>query len=205
MKTKEILLRVWANANNRKLIKNFAALSVASVVFHFLYWNANMDSWLFGPWTKQVFDFFTLIAFEGSRFLLESFCDLNFYCENMCFYFFRSNPQSGVEIYAVMNIIHDCSAVKQLLQFFLILLLCTGCWWKKIPYFFGGCVVLILVNIVRIYLLTTLFAHNPENFQFYHDWVARPIMYVVIFLLWIVWVLFFGSSKPKSDSTQDKR
>lgn len=204
MKLNELVKNIWDNQENQKLIKNFLALSVAGVVFHFLYWNTDMNTWLFGPFSTQVFDFFTLIAFNGTSVLLEAFCDIPYYTEGTKFLFFRPHPQHGVEVYAAMSIIHDCSGIKQIMQFLLIIILCTGRWWKKIPYFIAGSIVLVLANIFRIYLLTDLYAQNPEQFQFYHDWVARPMMYVVIFLLWIVWVQFFSGKKPKNDNAQDK-
>lgn len=205
MKIKELAIKIWNNRENQKMLKNLLALGVASIVFHFLYWQTDMNSWLFGPFTTKIFDFFTMIAFTGTDFLLELFCDIPYYKEGTSFFFYENNPHSGLEVYAIMNVVHDCSAIKQIMQFLLILVLCTGRWWKKIPYFVLGSIVLILTNILRIYLLTNLYAQEPAQFQYYHDWVARPFMYVVIFLLWIVWVQFFAGKKAKNDDAQDKR
>ncbi len=35
----------------------------------------------------------------------------------------------------------------------------------------------------------------PENWDFIHLWVLRPIYYVAIFILWVIWVEKFGSLK----------
>lgn len=205
MKLPQFIKTTIENPKNRKLLKDFLMLVVASVVFHFLYWNTDMNSWLFGPFTDRVFDFFTLIAYTGSKMLMNTFSSLDFVCDNSSFYFIQPNEQGQLQCYAIMQIVHDCSAIKQIMQFLLLMVLCSGKWWKKAIYFVGGSLVIVLSNILRIYLLTDLFGHNPPQFQYYHDWVARPIMYVVIFALWAVWIQFFAYSKPKDDCPQDKR
>lgn len=205
MKVPQFIKITIENPKNRNLLKDFLMLVVASVAFHFLYWNTDMNSWLFGPFTDDVFDFFTLIAYEGSKILMTAFSNLDFVCDNSSFYFMQPNEQGQLQCYAIMQVVHDCSAIKQIMQFLLLIVLCSGKWWKKTIYFFGASLVIVLSNIVRIYFLTDLFGHDPSQFQYYHDWVARPIMYVVIFALWAVWIQFFAYSKPKDDTPQDKR
>lgn len=205
MKASQFIKITIENPKNRNLLKDFLMLVVASVAFHFLYWNTDMNSWLFGPFTDDVFDFFTLIAYEGSKILMTAFSNLDFVCDNSSFYFMQPNEQGQLQCYAIMQVVHDCSAIKQIMQFLLLIVLCSGKWWKKAVYFIGASLVIVLSNIVRIYFLTDLFGHDPSQFQYYHDWVARPIMYVVIFALWAVWIQFFAYSKPKDDTPQDKR
>ncbi len=204
MNAKEVLKKIWDNPKNKRYIKDIVLFGVATVAFHFLYWNTDMNSWLFGPFTSEVFDFFTDIAYCGCAFLLGQFCDIPYDTFGRDFLFYTQNDIGLKQYYAHMTIVHDCSAIKQLMQFLLIIVLCSGKWWKKGIYYLVGCILLVLANILRIYLLTILFANNPADFQFYHDWVARPLMYVVIFSLWVVWIEYFAYRKPKNENSPSK-
>lgn len=194
---KNFILRLWNNPKNKRTIKDGLLFACSTVVFHFLYWHTDMNTWLFGPFTNTVFDFFTSIAYEGSRFMMDKFCSLSYDCYDNSFAFYTENSQGMKTYFANMEIVHDCSAIKQLMQFLLIMLLCPNKLWKRLIYFCVGGVVILLANIIRIYLLTDLFGHEPSSFQFYHDWVARPVMYIVIFSLWVIWIEFFAYKKPK--------
>ena len=62
MNYKEQLRRFWKNEKNRMILKDAFLFGVSTLVFHFLYWHTNMNQWLFGPFTTEVFDFFTDIT-----------------------------------------------------------------------------------------------------------------------------------------------
>ncbi|MBR1769727.1 MAG: exosortase/archaeosortase family protein [Bacteroidales bacterium] len=174
--------------SNRRLIKDTLLFFVSTVIFHFLYWNTDMNAWIFGPFTNGIFDFFTDLAFKGSKPLCALLTDKPFYCEQTSFYFYSVLPDGTREIDSIMHIIHDCSGVKQLLQWGLIMILCRGKWLGKLLWFLCGCVVIILCNILRITLLTTMFSYDPSWFTPTHDWVARPMMYIIIFAMWYYWL-----------------
>lgn len=205
MKTKGAFKQaVWWLWKERRL-RDILLFCIATVAFHFLYWNTDMDKWLFGSATEAVFDWFTLMAYKGSGFLLSHFSNLTFDCQDTVFAFYTLNAANEKSYFATMEIVHDCSAIKQLMQFLLVMLLCSGRLWKRAVYWLCGCVVLIGANIVRIYLITMLFACRPSSFQVFHDWVARPAMYVVIFLLWLLWVEKFAYRKSKGETAPQKR
>lgn len=203
MNYKEQLRRFWKNEKNRMILKDAFLFGVSTLVFHFLYWHTNMNQWLFGPFTTEVFDFFTDITYKCSRFLMLHFSDSQFDSLDTSFLFYRLNDLGVKEYYARMDVIHDCSGIKQLMQFLLVMLLCPNKLYKRLLYFVCGSIVLIMANIYRIYYLTDLFSREPENFQYVHDWVTRPLMYVVLFALWVIWIEFFA--RPKAVRTPDKR
>ncbi len=183
---------LWNNPKNRRTIKDGLLFAISTIAFHFLYWHTDMNTWLFGSFTNTVFDFFTNIAYSGGRFLMDNFCDLSYDCYDRNFAFYTESSAGVKTYFANMEIVHDCSAIKQLMQFLLIMLLCPNKLWKRLIYFCIGSIILIIANIIRIYLLTNAFGQDPASFRFYHDWVARPMMYVVIFALWVVWIEFFA-------------
>lgn len=211
VKTKGALKKVmqWVNQTVRwfwkeRRLRDILLFCVATVAFHFLYWNTDMDKWLFGTATEAVFDWFTIVAYKGSGFLLSHLSNLPFDSSGMTFAFYTIDAAGGKICFATMEIVHDCSAIKQLMQFLLVMLLCSGRLWKRLVYWLCGSVVLLGANIVRIYFLTMLFASRPSSFQAFHDWIARPAMYVVIFLLWLLWVEKFAYRKPKRETVPQK-
>lgn len=193
-----LISKLWNNPKNKRLIKDFLLFSAATVAFHFLYWNTDMNKWLFGPFTNSIFNLFTSIAYEGSHILMDTFSSLTYDCYDNSFAFYTQDIKGIKNHFAIMEVVHDCSAIKQLMQFLLIMLLCPNKLWKRLLYFSLGSIIILLSNIVRIFLLTELFGHNPDSFQYYHDWVARPLMYIVIFSLWAIWIQFFAYKKNKA-------
>jgi exosortase/archaeosortase family protein len=199
---KKELKDIWSKESNRKLIKDVLLFGGATIVFHFLYWHTNMNSWIFGPFTKQIYAFFTMISFKGSLPLCQAFIDKPFDVVDTSYYFYTIN-HLGIKIYnSSMAIVADCSGIKQLLQYLLIIVLCSGKWWGKTLWYVMGCVVIELFNILRIFLLTWLYADHPDMFQSIHDWIARPLMYVVIFSLWAIWITYFAHKKDKQKHPQ---
>lgn len=194
MGLKTSIQKIWSIEANRNIIKDGLIFAGVTIVFHFLYWNTNMNSWLFGPFTVEVFDFFTNIAYQGTKILLENFSQYQFVSEGMQFKFYDE-----LGTYAIITIIHDCSAIKQCMQFLLVMIFCPNKWWKRLIYFLIGSVVILLCNIVRCYLLSDVLASGGD-FQYMHDWVARPLMYVIIFVLWFVWIEFFARKKKTTKS-----
>lgn len=198
MNIKQTLQNIWAIEDNRNIIKDGLIFGIVTIIFHFLYWNTNMNSWLFGPFTTEIFDFFTLLAYNGTHILLSLFSSYPFVAEEMSFNFYND-----LGTYASMTIIHDCSAIKQCMQFLLVMIFCPNKWYKKLLYFLIGSIIILLCNILRCYLLSEVLASGGD-FQYVHDWIARPLMYVVIFALWFVWIEFFArKKKTKNENVQD--
>lgn len=187
-KIKRVFFDIWSVESNKRIIKDVLLFFVATVAFHFIYWNTNMDSWMFGPFNKPLYDFFRNLAFHCAKPFCFWFIDKPTEIVDTTFYFYHIG-NLGQKIYDLtMEINVDCSGVKQLLQFLLIMLLCRGLWYKRLLYFLGGSLVILFFNVVRIVFLTVLFVYQTYKFQNVHDWVARPAMYVIIFGLWYIWV-----------------
>ncbi len=189
---------IWAIESNRRIIKDSSLFVVATLVFHFLYWNANMNTWIFGPFTDEVFSFFTNLAYKMATPFIPLFTSESFDVADTSYYFYTL-LDDGVKYYhSIMTVVEDCSGVKQLLQWALIMILCRGKWYKKITYYLAGAVVLLLANIIRIVLLTSLFVTHPTLFRPVHDWVTRPAMYVIIFAMWLLWLKLINKKKSKT-------
>ncbi|MEA3496454.1 MAG: exosortase/archaeosortase family protein [Bacteroidota bacterium] len=90
--------------------------------------------------------------------------------------------------YSLLGVTMGCSGLKQYYQIGGLLMLYPGPWKKKLWYIPVGFVVIYFTNVFRIVALYAVVIYKFEWFYFLHDWVARPLFYVIIFLLWVLWV-----------------
>jgi len=92
-------------------------------------------------------------------------------------------PNNG---YIAIN--YGCSGLKQILQFALLMIIFPGPWKKKMWYIPMGMFIVHLTNLFRIIGLAEILVILPDYWKFSHDYIFRPIFYVVIFSLWVYWV-----------------
>lgn len=81
----------------------------------------------------------------------------------------------------------SCSGLKQFFQIFVLFVLYPGPWKHKLWYIPMGFFSIHLVNIFRVSFLSLWMAHDVPYWDFAHDWIMRPMYYVVIFALWYYW------------------
>lgn len=80
-----------------------------------------------------------------------------------------------------------CSGLKQMIQFALLMMLFPGPWKKKLWFIPLGVFIMHLTNLFRVLGLTVVMMKWPQDYMFSHDYIFRPIFYIVIFLLWMWW------------------
>lgn len=83
---------------------------------------------------------------------------------------------------------NSCSGLKQILQFVILFLVFPGPRIRKLWFIPMGIVVVHLTNIFRIVGLSVITVEAPQHWHFSHDYIFRPIFYLVIFLLWVWWI-----------------
>lgn len=197
---REIIIEKWLEIKNyfkkNRAIKDFLLFALVTILFHYLYWGTKMDTWIFGAFTKEIYDFFTKIAFNGVVFLSRIFYDTDFETISSSLRFYNANDNSTI---CTMMVTNSCSGIKQIFQLLMIILILPNKLWKRMIYFLFSSVVVIIANIIRIFGLTGVLLYYPNNFQSIHDWVGRPFYYVVIFLIWLIWIEFFAYSKKKAE------
>lgn len=81
----------------------------------------------------------------------------------------------------------SCSGLKQFFQVAVLFILYPGPWKHKAWFIPLGFVAIHLTNIFRVLVLSLWMAHDVPHWDFAHDWIMRPMYYVVIFGLWYVW------------------
>jgi len=100
-----------------------------------------------------------------------------------------------------IHINQSCSAVKQFMQWLVLMILYPGPWKHKLWYIPAGIFILHLTNIFRIVGLSVVLLNWPAYWNWSHDWVFRPFFYVVIFAMWVFWSeRFSGKKLSKKDA-----
>ena len=115
----ELGKRISKVLERHPIIKDFFLFCLVTILFHRLYWHTNMNTWLFGPYTEEVFSFFTLIAFKGTEFLSNIFFTSPFDAVDSSIKFYTLNALQQKEYYCIMQVVADCSGIKQIFQVFL--------------------------------------------------------------------------------------
>jgi len=96
----------------------------------------------------------------------------------------------GYEPYPVFNemyITRGCSGLKQMYQAFFLFLLYPGPTRHRFWYIPMAAVVMQITNILRLVVLSFTMKYIFQHWDFVHDWVARPLFYLVLFGLWVIW------------------
>lgn len=103
-----------------------------------------------------------------------------------------------------IHINHSCSAVKQFMQWLVLMILYPGPWRHKLWYIPVGIFILHLTNIFRIVGLSVVLLNWPDFWDWSHDWVFRPFFYVVIFGMWVLWVERYSNRSLNKRNNQQK-
>lgn len=156
--------------------------------FHFLY-RALIPFVLPLQFMTSINHFLTEVLYNQSAWINRHLLGLNFTEPQPLYMLF--DGKGYVEISA------GCSGFKQFYQVFTLFLLFQGPWKHKLWYIPLAMLVMHLVNIFRIVTLSWIVVWNAEYWQFSHDYILRPLFYVFVFGLWVIWVekLLPGSRK----------
>lgn len=80
-----------------------------------------------------------------------------------------------------------CAGLKQFLQVTMLFLIYPGPWKHKLWFIPLGIILMHATNLFRIVGLAEVLYQWPDYWKFSHDNVFRPLFYVVIFLMWVLW------------------
>jgi len=191
----ELGKRISQKIINNSELKDLFLFALVTIVFHFLYWGTDMNTWLFWPFNNEVYSFFTSLTYKGTVFLSNIFFTTSFDAVDSSIKFYNTTDSGAKEFFSTMEIVKDCSGVKQILQLFMIMLVVPNKFWKRMIYFLCASIVVLLFNIIRTFGLTVVSLNYPENYQFIHDWIGRPYHYIIIFIIWVIWLQFFARPK----------
>jgi exosortase family protein XrtF len=71
----------------------------------------------------------------------------------------------------------------------------SGNWKHKLIFIPAGLILIHVFNIIRTALLAIIVVYKPGWTDFNHKYTFTATIYIVIFILWVVWVNYFSTSK----------
>lgn len=162
------------------VLKGTALFIVITLAIHFAWriWARQFNYAPVSDFMYSIMDAMAVEVYRESVWIIRGLYDIITVDETMHMYF----PNQ-----CIMYINESCSGLKQILQFALLIIFFPGPWKKKLWFIPLGAVILHLTNIFRVVGLAVVMNHWPWYWEFSHDYVFRPVFYVVIFGLWLVW------------------
>jgi len=98
----------------------------------------------------------------------------------------------------ILIISHACNGLILYPIFSGLILVLPGPIFRKLTYMILGCLVIYIVNLIRIISLISIQYYNPKYLDFNHKYTFVIFVYSVIFGLWYFWINKFSSYKPIS-------
>jgi len=170
-------------------LREVLIFSAITIGFHFLF--RAFASEIMATWPVPAVSNFTVdLVYHHSLWFNVKILGMNIVTvENTMFF-----PECGY-----IHINQSCSAVKQFMQWLVLMILYPGPWKHKLWYIPAGILVLHLTNVFRIVGLSVVLLKWPAYWDWSHDWVFRPFFYVVIFAMWVLWVERFSSRTARRE------
>ncbi|MDT8392765.1 MAG: archaeosortase/exosortase family protein [Bacteroidales bacterium] len=163
------------------VLKDVGLFVIITLLIHFVwrFWARGFD---YAPIHNFMYDLMDVMAAEvyrESAAIISGLYDVVRIDDKMHIYF----PNNSM-----MYVNAGCSGLKQILQYALLIFLFPGPWIKKLWYIPLGIIIIHITNVLRVVGLGMVMNYRPQYWDFSHDFIFRPLFYVVIFVLWVIWV-----------------
>lgn len=177
--------------NRLHVLKDVLLFIIITVFIHisWRFWAVNFN---YAPISKFMYDLMGLMAeevYRESAWMIDGLLNIVRDDESMQIYF----PNN-----CMIYVNSGCSGLKQILQFSLLIFLFPGPRMKKLWFIPLGVIIVHLTNVIRVVGLAMVMNYWPQHWDFSHDYVFRPLFYVVIFVLWVIWVERLKDKHSKS-------
>lgn len=171
--------------NKLEALRGVFIFSLITIGFHFLFKAFAIK--IMNTWpVPSIADFTVELLFKNSLWFNTKVLGMNITTVDTTLFF----PDCGF-----IHINHSCSAIKQFMQWIVLMLLYPGPWKHKLWYIPLGIVILHFTNIFRIVGLSIVLLEWPAYWDWSHDWFFRPFFYVVIFIMWVIWAEYFPGKR----------
>lgn len=177
--------------NRLHVLKDVLLFIIITVFIHisWRFWAVNFN---YAPISKFMYNLMGLMAeevYRESAWMIDGLLNIVRDDESMQIYF----PNN-----CMIYVNSGCSGLKQILQFSLLIFLFPGPRMKKLWFIPLGVIIVHLTNVIRVVGLAMVMNYWPQHWDFSHDYVFRPLFYVVIFVLWVIWVERLKDKHTKS-------
>ena len=136
-------------------------------------------------------------VFDASSYMAELFFEDEITaCKGQTLYFRSGCPVSVVD---------SCSGLKLQVMTLLLFLIFPGAWKRKLWFIPAAMLTMHVANILRMFFLFLAGAFWPEQAVFIHLWVLRPMIYGVLFLLWVWWAERIGHAGLGHKDTKSQK
>lgn len=92
----------------------------------------------------------------------------------------------------VARIIEGCNALSVMILFAAFVFAFSGKWLKTFSYILLGCVLIHVLNVLRIAFLAMALYSYPDYEHILHGVIFPLFIYAVVFILWVLWVQKFS-------------
>ena len=86
-----------------------------------------------------------------------------------------------------LRIVWGCSGIKEIIMATLVIVAANGNAHKKLWYIPIGILFMLILNLIRLVILTFLVHHHSDMFDFVHEIIFRTVMYGGLFGVWLLW------------------
>ncbi|WP_313808390.1 exosortase family protein XrtF [Flavobacterium sp.] len=101
----------------------------------------------------------------------------------------------------IARIIEGCNAISVMILFAAFVFAFSTTWLRTISYIVIGCIIIHILNILRIALLAMALYSYPESEHLLHGVVFPLFIYAVVFVLWVFWLQKFS----RNDAAASKK
>ena len=100
----------------------------------------------------------------------------------------------------VARVVEGCNALSVMILFAAFIVAFSGRWIHTILFIIVGCLLIHILNVVRIVMLSIALLQYPEQEHLLHGVVFPLFIYGVVFGLWVIWVNKFSLHVRKNPS-----
>lgn len=98
----------------------------------------------------------------------------------------------------IARIIEGCNALSVMILFAAFVFAFSSTWIKTLTYIIAGCLIIHILNVLRIALLAMALYSYPEYEHLLHGVFFPLFIYGVVFILWVLWVQKFSGYAKKN-------
>ncbi|HSG68216.1 MAG TPA: archaeosortase/exosortase family protein [Bacteroidales bacterium] len=180
MTGKQNTVKAFITKHQLYVLKGTAIFVLITLIIHFA-WRFWAKQFNYAPVTDFMYTIMEAMSVEVYResvWIISRLYDIVAVDDTMHMYF----PNQ-----CIMYINESCSGLKQILQYSMLIIFFPGPWKKKLWFIPLGVIILHITNVFRVVGLAIVMNNWPWYWEFSHDYIFRPLFYVVIFGLWLVW------------------
>lgn len=99
-----------------------------------------------------------------------------------------------------LNIVHECNGLTPFLLYFAAVLSYPTVWKEKFIWSLLVYIVLLIVNVIRMLLITLVVLDQPDLFHFAHHWVGRYAVGLLTLGLFFLFTYFVPVQQTLKDN-----